>query len=50
MQWPLYGLNTLLDAIFVGQFVGETAFAGVYLVYPLAQITTEIRPLIGVSV
>jgi Na+-driven multidrug efflux pump len=54
-SWPavvalvLYGANTLLDAIFVGRFVGETAFAGVSLAYPLAQISTAIGSLIGVG-
>ena len=37
LSWPaviamvLYGANTVLDAIFVGRFVGETAMAGVCL-------------------
>jgi Na+-driven multidrug efflux pump len=54
-SWPavaalvLYGLNTLLDAVFVGRFVSETAFAGISLVYPLAQITTALGSMIGVG-
>ena len=31
----LYGLNTVLDAVFVGRFVGESALAGVSVAYPL---------------
>jgi putative MATE family efflux protein len=55
LSWPaviamvLYGLNTVFDAIFVGQFVGETALAGVSLAYPLSQITLGVGSLIGVG-
>jgi len=41
LSWPaivamvLYGFNSVLDAIFVGQFVGDIALAGVSLAYPL---------------
>lgn len=53
LSWPaviamvLYGLNTVFDAIFVGQFVGETALAGVSIAYPLSQITLGIGSMIG---
>ena len=55
LSWPaiiamvLYGLNTVFDAIFVGQFAGETALAGVSLAYPLSQMTLGIGSLIGVG-
>ncbi len=55
LSWPaviamvLYGLNALFDAIFVGQFVGETALAGVSFAYPLSQITLGLGSLIGVG-
>jgi putative MATE family efflux protein len=55
LSWPaviamvLYGLNSVFDAIFVGKFVGETALAGVSLVYPLTQITLGFGSLIGVG-
>lgn len=55
LSWPaviamvLYGLNTVFDAIFVGQFVGETALAGVSLAYPLSQLTLGLGSLIGVG-
>lgn len=55
LSWPaiiamvLYGLNTVFDAIFVGQFVGETALAGVSIAYPLSQMTLGIGSLIGVG-
>lgn len=55
LSWPaviamvLYGLNAVLDAIFVGQFVNDTALAGVSLAYPLSQISTAFGCLIGVG-
>ena len=55
LSWPavlamvLYGLNSVFDAIFVGQFVGENALAGVSLAYPLSQMTLGIGTLIGVG-
>ncbi|WDV46350.1 MATE family efflux transporter [Clostridiaceae bacterium M8S5] len=55
LAWPaviamvLYGLNTVFDAFFVGRYVGETAFAGVSLAYPLTQIALGFGSLIGVG-
>jgi len=55
VSWPaiiamvLYGLNSILDAIFVGQFVGEVALAGVSVAYPLAQISVAFGSLVGVG-
>ena len=53
LSWPavvgmvLYGLNVVFDAIFVGRFIGESAFAGVSLAFPLTQIPLGIGQLIG---
>ncbi len=55
LSWPaviamvLYGANSMLDAFFVGQYVGETALAGVSLAYPITQLSTGIGSLIGVG-
>lgn len=55
LSWPavsamvLYGFNTVLDAIFVGQLVNDTALAGVSLAYPLSQISVAFGSLIGVG-
>ena len=55
LSWPavvamvLYGFNAVLDAIFIGQFVNDTALAGVSLAYPLSQISTAFGSLIGVG-
>lgn len=45
----LYGLNTVFDAVFVGNFVGEEALAGVSIVYPLTQLTLGLGTLVGVG-
>jgi putative MATE family efflux protein len=53
LSWPavvamvLYGMNSVLDAFFVGRFVGETALAGVSVAYPLSQISVGFGSLIG---
>lgn len=55
LSWPaivamiLYGLNTVISAIFVGRFVGETALAGVAVAYPVTQISVGLGSLIGVG-
>jgi putative MATE family efflux protein len=55
LSWPaiiamvLYGLNSVLDAVFVGYYVGETALAGVSVAYPLSQISVAVGSLIGVG-
>ena len=55
VSWPaiiamvLYGLNSVLDAVFVGQFVGDTALAGVSVAYPLSQMSVAFGSLIGVG-
>ncbi len=45
----LYGLNSVLDAVFVGNLVGEEALAGVSIVYPLNQAALGLGSLIGVG-
>ncbi|WMI80023.1 MATE family efflux transporter [Anaerotignum sp. MB30-C6] len=55
LSWPaviamvLYNFNALLDAFFVGRFVGETALAGVSLAYPITQISMAVGSLVGVG-
>ncbi|WP_304340755.1 MATE family efflux transporter [Metaclostridioides mangenotii] len=55
LSWPaviamvFYGFNTVLDAFFVGRYVGETALAGVSLAYLITQISTAFGSLIGVG-
>ncbi len=55
ISWPaiiamlLYGLNTFIDGVFVGKFVGEKALAGISLAYPITQLALGIGSLIGVG-
>lgn len=55
LSWPaviamvLYGANSILDAFFIGKYVGETALAGVSLAYPITGLSTGIGSLIGVG-
>ena len=55
VSWPaiiamvLYGLNSVLDAVFVGRFIGEAALAGVSVAYPISQISVAFGSLIGVG-
>jgi putative MATE family efflux protein len=45
----LYGLNVVLDAFFVGRFVGETALAGVSIASNLSNMSTALGSMIGVG-
>ncbi len=45
----LFGLNVIFDGIFVGRYVGETALAGISIVYPLTQISLGLGSLVGVG-
>lgn len=53
LSWPaviamvLYGLNSMLDAFFVGRYVGDAAMAGVAIAYPLASLSVGFGSLIG---
>ncbi|GMO24790.1 MAG: MATE family efflux transporter [Termitinemataceae bacterium] len=53
LSWPavvamaLYGLNSVLDLWFVGHFAGETAVAGVSVVYPITLISLAIGSMLG---
>lgn len=55
LSWPailamlLYGLNAVVSAAFVGQFVGEAALAGVSVAYPLTQISVGFGLFVGVG-
>lgn len=55
LSWPaiiamvLYGLNVFIDGIFVGRFLGETALAGITLVYPITQVLNGVGTLVGVG-
>lgn len=45
----LFGLNSFLDAVFVGQLINSIALAALSLAYPLSQITFGLGSLVGVG-
>lgn len=55
MSWPavaaitLFGLNALLDAVYIGRLLGEQALAGAVMAYPLTQITLGLGSLAGIG-
>lgn len=55
MSWPaiaaitLFGLNAVLDAVYIGQLLGEQALAGAVMAYPLTQITLGLGSLAGIG-
>jgi Na+-driven multidrug efflux pump len=55
MGWPavavmlLWGLNAVMDAVFIGQLLGEQALAGAVLAYPITQITLGLSSLAGIG-
>ncbi len=55
MAWPAvavmvaFGLNTVMDAVYIGQLIGEQALAGAVLAYPVTQITLGLGSLAGIG-
>lgn len=53
LTWPailgmsFYALNTFVDAVFVGQLVGESAVAGVSLAFPITNIAMGVAAMLG---
>lgn len=53
LTWPailgmsFYALNTFVDAVFVGQLIGESAVAGVSLAFPLTNIAMGVAAMLG---
>lgn len=45
----ILSLNTFIDALFAGRFIGETALAGISLAMPLINIVNGFASLIGVG-
>lgn len=45
----MFSLNNFLDALFAGQFIGETALAGIALALPLTGIAEGFSRLVGVG-
>lgn len=55
MSWPaiavmmLFGLNAIMDAVYIGQLIGEQALAGAVLAYPITQLTLGLGSLAGIG-
>jgi len=55
MSWPavavmmFFGLNAIMDAVFIGQLLGEQALAGAVLAYPITQLTLGLGSLAGIG-
>lgn len=55
MAWPAiavmmaFGLNAVMDAVYIGRLIGEQALAGAVLAYPLTQLTLGLGSLAGIG-
>ncbi len=49
ISMSINSINTFVDAVFIGQFLGEKAVAGIALAFPLAMITNGLTAMIGVG-
>jgi putative MATE family efflux protein len=55
MSWPavavmlFWGLNAIMDAVFIGQLLGQQALAGAVLAYPITQLTLGLSSLAGIG-
>ena len=55
MAWPavavmiLWGLNAVMDAVYIGQLLGPQALAGAVLGYPVTQLTLGLSSLAGIG-
>jgi len=45
----MFGLNSVMDAVYIGQLIGERALAGVSLAFPITQITLGLGSLGGIG-
>lgn len=45
----MFGLNSVLDAVYIGQLIGEQALAGVSLAFPITQVTLGLGSLGGIG-
>jgi len=45
----LFGLNAVMDAVYIGQLIGQQALAGVSLAFPVTQITLGLGALAGIG-
>ena len=49
LAMSINSINTFVDALFIGQFLGEKALAAVSLAFPLAFLTNSFAAMLGVG-
>jgi len=45
----LFGLNSVMDAVYIGQLLGQQALAGVSMAFPVTQVTLGLGSLAGIG-
>ncbi len=45
----MFGLNSVMDAVYIGQLLGQQALAGVSLAFPVTQVTLGLGSLAGIG-
>ena len=45
----MFGLNAVMDAVYIGQLLGQQALAGVSLAFPITQVTLGLGSLAGIG-
>lgn len=45
----MFGLNAVMDAVYIGQLLGQQALAGVSLAFPVTQVTLGLGSLAGIG-
>jgi len=45
----MFGLNSVMDAVYIGQLLGQQALAGVSMAFPMTQITLGLGSLAGIG-
>ena len=49
MMMLMFGLNSVMDAVYIGQLLGQQALAGVSLAFPVTQVTLGLGSLAGIG-
>lgn len=45
----MFGLNSVMDAVYIGQLLGQQALAGVSMAFPITQLTLGLGSLAGIG-
>lgn len=49
MMMLMFGLNSVMDAVYIGRLLGQQALAGVSLAFPVTQVTMGLGSLAGIG-